>query len=206
MQKLLYAIILFLIVSEAKAQENRGTLIPAKIIQRSIMVGGNLSGAYKRISNSTSNATEKGDRLRFDLDAKVGYFVFHDLALGVRGTISHARESMSGQISTRTTNILVGPFTRYYLDNGIFGEASAAVGVNNRPNRAKTDLAEFRGGVGYTIFINPKVAVEPALMFCYYQEKRPAESNAKFTELGPAINLGLQVYLFRERKFKIVQP
>ncbi|WP_181306490.1 hypothetical protein [Rufibacter sp. XAAS-G3-1] len=203
MRKLLYASILLLTCIQARAQENRGTLIPAKIFQRTLMVGGSVSGSYKQINISSSGEPISGHRQQFDLDAKIGYFVLSDVALGMKGTVYHYKEEMDDQIPTQATNILVGPFARYYLDNGFYGEASAAVGVNNRPNSTKTDLAEFKGGVGYAIFINPKVAIEPAVMFSYYQEKRPTEGNRKVTEWGPSVNIGLQVYLFRERKFQL---
>jgi hypothetical protein len=203
MRKLLYASILFLTFMQAQAQENRGTLVPAKIFQRSLMVGGSVSGSYKQINITSGSEHLSGHRQQFDLDAKLGYFVLSDVALGMKGTIYHYKEAMDDQIPTQATNLLVGPFARYYLQNGFYGEASAAVGVNNKPNNPKTELAEFKGGVGYAIFINPKVALEPAVMFSYYQENRPSEGNKKVTEWGPSVNIGLQVYLFRERKFQL---
>ncbi|WP_205500984.1 hypothetical protein [Rufibacter psychrotolerans] len=203
MGKFLYVAVFLLGFLPVRAQENRSTLIPAKIIQRTLMVGGSVSGSYRQIDITGPNEPVSGHRTQFDLDAKLGYFVLHDFALGVRGAIYYYKESMDNQVPTQATNVLVGPFARYYLNNGFFGEASAAVGVNKRPNISKTDLAEFRGGVGYAIFINPKVAVEPALLFSYYQEKRVTEGNRKVTEFGPTLNVGLQVYLFRERKFKL---
>ncbi len=205
MKKLLYLIAFLLVFTHARAQENRGTLVPAKIFQRSVMVGGSVSGSYKRINITSNSEPITGHRQQYDMDAKVGYFVLSDFAVGLKGSVYHYKEKMADQIPTQATNILAGPFVRYYLNNGVFGEASAAVGINNRPNASKTDLMEYRGGVGYAIFINPKIAVEPALMFSYYQEKRPAEGNRKLTEWGPSVNVGLQVYLFRERKFHLTR-
>ncbi|KAA3438336.1 hypothetical protein [Rufibacter hautae] len=205
MRKFLYLSALLLVFTQAWAQENRGTLVPAKIFQRSLMLGGSVSGSYKRINITSNSEPISGHRQQYDMDAKVGYFVLSDFAVGLKGSVYHYKEKMSGQVPTQSTNILAGPFVRYYLNNGLFGEASAAIGINNRPNVNKTDLAEYRGGVGYIIFINPKVAVEPALMFSYYQEKRPAEANRKVTEWGPSVNVGLQVYLFRERKFQLTR-
>ncbi|ALJ00453.1 hypothetical protein [Rufibacter tibetensis] len=204
MRKLLYLSIFLLTFTQVKAQENRGTLVPAKIFKRSFMVGGSLSGTYKRINITSNNDPISGYRHQYDLNAKVGYFVWSDVAFGLQGTVFHYKEKMSGTTSTASTNILAGPFARYYTDRGFFGEASAAVGINNQPNAAKTDIAEYRAGVGYAIFINPKVSVEPAVLLSYYQETRPSEQDRKLTEWGPVLNIGLQVYLFRERKFKMV--
>ncbi|GGK69233.1 hypothetical protein ACD591_17650 [Rufibacter glacialis] len=203
MRKLLYLSLLLLPFQQVNAQENRGTLVPTKIFQRTLMVGGSLSGSYKRINITSVGEPVSGHRQQADLDAKVGYFVLGNVAVGAKATIFHSKEELSGQMPVQSTNLLAGPFARYYLRNGIFGEGSAVVGINNRPGAAKTDIAEYKGGVGYAIFINPKVAVEPALLFSYYQEKRPAENNRKLTEWGPSVNVGMQVYLFRERKFKL---
>ncbi len=163
-----------------------------------------MSGSYRKINITSNGEPVSGHRQQFDMDAKVGYFFLHDFALGVRASVYHYKEKMDNQIPTQSTNLMAGPFARYFWDNGIFTEASATIGMNTRPNVPKTESAEFRGGVGYAIFINPKIAVEPALHFSYYQENRPAEGNRKITEFGPSLNVGLQVYLFRERKFKLV--
>jgi hypothetical protein len=195
--------LLLFVAFSARAQENTGTLVPARIIYKSVMVGGSVSGAYRSINRTENNESLKGHRQQFDGDAKVGYFILNDVAVGLKGSVYHYKEEMSDALPTTNTNILVGPFARYYLRNGVFGEASAAVGIQNQPGSSKIDLTEYRGGVGYSIFINPKIAVEPALMFSYYQEKSVTDKNRKVTEFGPTLNIGLQVYLFRERKFKL---
>jgi hypothetical protein len=203
MKKIFFAALLLLGVHAAKAQENRGNLLAAKVIQRSIMVGGGLNGAYRSIENHTSsNSTESGSKKQIDLQGRFGYFLINDLAIGALGTVSHSNVKMDGGSSTPTTHILLGPFARYFLNNGIFTEASYGFGINNLSESNKKDISELRGGIGYALFINPKVAVEPAIMFTYYKEKNPANKDSYYTELGPSLNIGLQVYLFRERSMK----
>ncbi|WP_192820778.1 hypothetical protein [Rufibacter sp. LB8] len=170
------------------------------MIERSVMVGGSLSGSYRSIKEINGATERKGNAQQYDLDAKVGYFFMHDFALGVRGNVRHERVHIRETAITRTTYVLLGPFARYYLNSGVFAEASFAMGVNNVYGGKKSDINEFRGGVGYALFINPKVAIEPAVMFSRFKQKFPAEGERSHTEFGPSLNLGLQVYLFRERK------
>ncbi|WP_156180443.1 hypothetical protein [Rufibacter radiotolerans] len=203
MRKLLYAGLLLLGVTQVKAQENRGFLIPAKVIKHSVMVGGSVAGSYSRVSETRIDDKITGNKQNFSLDGKVGYFVWDDVALGIRASVNHERLQMEDQAGTNSTVALAGPFARYYLDNGIFGEGSAAIGKINKPGSTKKEAHEFRAGVGYAIFINPKVAVEPALLFSYYEEINQSEAKSKRTELGPLLNIGIQIYLFQERKFKL---
>ncbi|MBA9077460.1 MULTISPECIES: hypothetical protein [Rufibacter] len=188
------------------AQENRGTLIPAKIIQRSVMVGGSITGAYRDVNNNFGSQEISSSEQQFDFDVKAGYFILHDVAIGGRATLNHTRTSTDGGSDTRQTYLLVGPFVRYYLNNGIFGEASYSVGKNNEANSRKTNISELKGGIGYAMFINPKVAIEPAIMVARYKEKRASGGeNSYLTKFGPSLNLGLQIYLFRERKLALLR-
>ena len=205
MRTLLYTFIfslsLSLSLNTAMAQENKGTLIPAKIIQRSLMLGGSITGSYKSLTNNLGAEEKSGSRLQVDVDAKVGYFVLHDLALGGRAAVTHyKRRESSDQLFERRTYILAGPFVRYYLNNGFFGEGSFSYGVNNQTNGIKSDLYETKGGLGYALFINPKISIEPMVNVTYLKERRidGSSSNRYLTELGPSFSIGMQIYLFRE--------
>ncbi|GAA4298593.1 hypothetical protein GCM10023183_06940 [Nibribacter koreensis] len=163
------------------------------------MVGGGVNGAYRSIQNQSGHSSVSGSKKQFDGQGRFGYFVINDLALGALGTVSHTSVKMDGANANPTTHILVGPFARYFLNNGIFGEASYGIGIQNVSDSQKRDLSEARAGIGYSLFLNPKVAIEPAILFTYYKEKNPASPGHHYTEIGPSLNLGLQVYLFRER-------
>ncbi|MFC6999605.1 hypothetical protein [Rufibacter roseus] len=200
MKKFIYSIVLLLGTFTAVAQENRGTLIPAKIFQRSLLVGGSVSGAYRSLDNHMNNETSRGVRQQFDFDGMVGYFVLHDVAIGAKVTLNHARFRNNGDSpEMRSTYLLAGPFARYYLDNGFYGEGSFGVGRNNDLAGSKANIMEVAGGVGYALFINPKVALEPALHLSYLKEERHSGGARHFSEFGPTLSIGLQIYLYRER-------
>ncbi|QHL86474.1 hypothetical protein GU926_03055 [Nibribacter ruber] len=199
MKRIYCLLVLFLVVSVAHAQENRGRLLKAKIIRNSLMVGGGLNGTFRSIENHTSTSTSSSTKFQVDAQGRFGYFLLNDVAVGVLGTISHSKIKAEGSTSIPTTHVLLGPFVRYYLDNGIFGEASYSLGIKNLSGTSKKDLSEIRGAIGYAWFLSPKIAIEPSLVYTYYKEKNPADADNYFTEMGPSINIALQVYLFSER-------
>lgn len=208
MRKILYSILLFVGITDTYGQVNKGTLIPAKIYQRSLMVGGSISGSYKSLDNNLGTETIPGNRTQVEGDVRIGYFALDDFALGGRVTANHYRQKTgTDQSAVRNTYILMGPFVRYYINSGFFGEASYSLGVNNSSSGSKSDLSEARGGIGYAIFINPKVAVEPAVHLTYLKEKRLDNSTANkyISEFGPSLTIGLQIYLYREKKLTLGQ-
>lgn len=202
MRNALYALLFFVGISSTYGQANNGGLIPTKIYQRSLMVGGSLSGSYKSLINHIGTETITGSRAQVESDVKVGYFILKDIALGARVTANHQFLKFKTQeAAVQKTNLLVGPYARYYHQSGVFAEAGYAMGMNKTSHEFKSKLIEARGGVGYSYFISPKLAVEPAIYLTYVQEKRTDNSNSKkyLSEFGPTLSLGLQIYLFREK-------
>jgi hypothetical protein len=185
----------------ASAQENQSYLVPAKVKHGSIMLGGTLNASAYKTKNGLDLplSPEEGTNILANLHGKSGYFVDHDFALGLVLSLEH--ESLSttterGERTFRRTRMLLGPFTRYYLDNGVFGEASVQVGLLNFSTGQKSNLIESGLGIGYAHFINEKIALEPMLSFRYFREWKSGEAN---TSYGPMIGFGIQAYILRRR-------
>jgi hypothetical protein len=185
----------------ASAQENLSYLIPAKVKHGSIMLGGTLNASAYKTNNQLDLplGPEEGTNLLLNLHSKNGYFLDHDFALGLVLSIEH--ESLSTtteqrEETFRRTRMLLGPFTRYYLDNGIFGEASVQVGLLNFSSGQKSNLLESGLGIGYSHFINEKVALEPMLSFRFSKEWKSGQANTSF---GPMFGFGVQAYILRRR-------
>jgi len=202
---LLAALCLFSYI--ASAQENQSYLIPAKVKQGSIMLGGTLSAsAYKTTKElNLPLGAEEGTNILANLRAKNGYFLQHDFALGLGISLEH--ESLStnterGVNKFRRTLLLAGPFARYYLDNGVFGELSAEAGLLNFSTGDKSNLFQGGIGIGYAYFINERISLEPMLSFRYHKEWRDDKSN---TTLGPLIGFGVQSYILRRKAHVIKQ-
>ena len=110
---------LFLLVSLTTfAQENRSSLISAKIKDGTVMLGGNLTGSYQKYNKKTTN--EKGDLITARLTTKSGYFFWPDIALGLNAALEYTSVNVDSTLyGSRTTDLLAGPFVRYYWNSGL---------------------------------------------------------------------------------------
>lgn len=185
-----------------QGQENESFMFSAKVKHGSILVGGNLSGfAYKTSDNlhSPNNQQQEGRRIQANLQSKNGYFVMNDLALGLNLNIFHESTKVTSdpeQESFRETYFMAGPFARYYLDNGIFGELGASLGKHNFSDGFQSNLLEGTIGVGYAFFFNEKFSIEPTISFRYF---RQTKDDHIYTTFGPLLGVGFQAYLLRKR-------
>lgn len=202
---------LFIISSHAWSQENESFLIRAKVKHGSLMLGGTASGNYLVTSREVDNLgnSVNARQINFIMRAKNGYFVREDLAVGLDVNITH-RSSKITDISDRPrepqreTLALAGPFIRYYLLNGVFGEASALIGMHNFNDvNNKHKAREGTIGIGYAHFINEKFSLEPIISLRYFQKKD--REGRIYREMGPTLGFGLQVYLLRKKAHVIKQ-
>jgi hypothetical protein len=203
--------LLLIFSSQAWSQQNESSLIRAKVKHGSLMLGGNMGGNYLITSREVDDLGNKVNarQINFIVRTKNGYFVREDLALGLDINITH-KSSKVTDISdrprepNRETLALAGPFLRYYLLNGVFGEASALIGLHNFNDvNAKHKALEGGIGIGYAHFINEKFSLEPVISMRYFQKK---DRNGKlYQEMGPAFGFGLQVYLLRKKAHVIKQ-
>lgn len=181
------------------AQENKSFLIQAKVKQGSILIGGNLDAAIYKTTKELNQpiAPEEGTNIVANLNFKSGYFIGHDFAVGLALALNHDSYSVTidnEKEKFRRTFLLGGPFTRYYLDNGFFGELALKGGLLNFSSGDKTNLFEGSIGIGYAFFINEKISFEPLLSFRYNREWDSSGANVT---LGPLLGFGIQAYLLR---------
>lgn len=183
-------------------QKNESSLINAYILKGTYLVGGNISTSYKNYTLEQPNikTVEQGRALLANLETKGGYFLFKDVALGFKANLRHLNEkAASVETSRKETDLLLGPFIRGYLHNGIFGEAGAGFGKNNVQG-IRSSLFEGSLGVGYAYFLNQKIALEPMLVFNYFEQKYGGElSSNRNKQYGPEFKIGIQAYLFKHK-------
>lgn len=165
------------------------------------MLGGNINASAYKTSQELDypSATKEGRNTTANLQSKSAYFVMHDWAVGLDVTLNHVGHAVTteqGEEKYRRTMLLAGPFTRYYLDNGVFGELGLQMGLFNFSTGEKIDLYQGTIGVGYSHFINEKIALEPLISFRYYRETADDLSNVT---IGPMFGFGVQAYLLRKR-------
>jgi hypothetical protein len=200
MHRLLTLALLLTFSFAAFAQQNSSSLISAKIKDGSIMLGGNLGGSYQKFSheNLKTKRKETGDLIQARLATKTGYFFLPDLAVGINAAVEHTSINIdSTRFGSKNTYLLAGPFVRYYLNNGIFGELNVNAGVNAVKNGNKTNIKSAAIGIGYAYFLNESIAIEPLLSFTYVDGRVDnPDYNTKDTQFGPVLNIGIQAYLW----------
>ena len=183
------------------AQENESFLIKAKVKQGSILLGGTVHGSAYKTTDELSSPQQplEASKINVLVRAKNGYFVLHDFVVGLDLTIDYRSIKQTDNPEVKPDNQtfgLMGPFVRYYLDNGVFGELTTTVGFNNFSKSNKYNIFETSAGVGYAFFFNEKFSIEPTLSLRYFQQKL---RDNKYTEIGPVLGVGIQAYLLRKK-------
>lgn len=201
---------LFLIgICSLRAQENESSLIRAKIKHGSLLLGGNLQGSYQVTSSELNSTGQKvdGRRIDFNLRSKNGYFVLEDLVVGLDLSVLHQSNKLndvSDRVSEprRETFVMAGPFVRYYMLNGVFGELTMLAGLHNF-NDVGQKYKALEGGVGlgYAFFLNKQFSLEPVLSMRYF--RKVDRDGRAYSEFGPMIGFGLQAYLLRQKSHVI---
>ena len=172
-----------------------------QIFRNSVMIGGSLSAAYYSGEIKAAGITEKYDITEITATPKIGWFIRQPLAVGLSTEFIYLTVDFDETRDTSSSFLLGGPFVTYYFPNHIFGEASFGYGFNTINDDQQTNLIRIAGGIGYSLFLNEKVAVEPMLRYVYDQRKMPGE--VKDTRGGVQLMVGLQVYLYRNPRTMI---
>ena len=178
------------------------------------MIGGGISSSFQGYTNQSPNQpADKGSLLKVNTDLKVGYFNWEDIGFGLKADFSHINRHADSVTASdfKQTVLLLGPFVRGYLDNGIFGEISGGWGLNNIYRNAQSNLFRGEAGVGYTYFLgdigrqnywlrNKQIAIEPMLLFRYYRQNYGAKKNSDNfrSEYGPELRISVQVFFLRQ--------
>lgn len=192
------------------AQENESSLLRAKIKHGSLLLGGNFQGSYLLTTSELNSTGQKvnGRRIDFNLRGKNGYFIREDFVVGLDLSVLHQSTKRTDQADgssfkpRRETFVMAGPFARYYMLNGVFGEINLLAGLHNFNDvNQKYKALEGSIGIGYAYFITKQFSLEPVLSMRYF---RKADRDGRaYTELGPMFGFGLQAYLLRQRSHVI---
>src|SRR5690606_33126714 len=119
-----------------------------------------------------------------------------------RGGLSSSTEKYDDNNKDIQNTLLVSPFARYYTPVGLFGEASVGLGNVNiieqyegEKDEYKTGVFGWSVGVGYAIFLNEHVSLEPS--FSYNNIIGTSDEDSKFkTKTGLfMIQVGFNIFL-----------
>ena len=199
MKKLLLVSILIFSTINALAQNKEKTNNPTD--KGHFIVDGSV---YFSINNSKSEQDgfeTENNTFAFGISPKAAYIIIDNLALGLETSFTYAdmefTNTEGSESSSNSSGISVGPFLRYYLSNGFFGQASLGFGTaksNSSDFETKNDVFRYQLGIGYAIFLNQHTSIEPLISY-KYNKTTSDQSTSEITNNGFTLGAGFTIYL-----------
>lgn len=151
--------------------------------QGNFMIGATfgLSAANSKISHGQNGQSQENPTSTlFNISPSLGYFAVDDLGIGISMAYTLSRVRSSEGEKNEDSNLLFGPFARYYLplasDMSLFFEGSFGFGnsrndmqLGGQPQNIRTNMMAFGVGPGLTIFSTNAVGIEA---LCKYNFSR----------------------------------
>lgn len=147
------------------------------------MLGGSAGFSSTKVKGADGSTTI------INITPNVGYFFANDFALGAR--LNFLSTSAGGNSNS---NFGYGPFARFYVTDPIFIQAgidfeAATLDLNSL--FAGDGSTTIHAAVGYSLFLNNSVAIEPSLYINIYNGDKD-NFDSDFTRFG--INIGIQAF------------
>jgi hypothetical protein len=120
------------------------------------------------------------------LSPGVGYFILDNLAIGINTNFELTKAGGSGVYTFG-----LGPYARYYFNNGLFFRTDIGYNLLHGLGNSTAKQKEYTiiPGIGYAIFLNPKVSFEPSLNYRHVNGPDNQSQNGVFLELKFSIFL-----------------
>ena len=153
-----------------------------------MIIGGSVNIDWMGAKYSGGFSSDESKRFLIGPYPLAEYFIADNLALGGSATLSL-------RIGDGTTNfsIGIGPEVRYYFDWGLMVKAGTSFVYGTHD---KDFSLLLKPGVGYPIYINSKVAIEPCLIYEFNSETWNVSSTEyKYKSNRIGIEVGLVVFL-----------
>jgi hypothetical protein len=139
---------------------NAFSQIEKPITKGNIMLSG--GGSISQVKNSYSTGFSNTSSINCALTPGFSYFILDNFAIGLNTNLEY-----SGLINSKTYTLGIGPKVKYYFNNGLFVNAEVSYnslhGISN--NSYKGNFLAFKPGIGYAIFLNQKVSLEPGIFY-----------------------------------------
>jgi len=181
--------------------------IEKPITKGHILTGGSLAvdiaktKKYNQVSGTLSQIIYYTDLTTFAPDLYFGYFLFNQMALGLKANLSFSTTKswssvLPGESKSRYNDLYFGPFIRYYSSAGIFIEANTSIDLIKYPTfNSNWKKYAYGVGVGYSWFITKSIAIEPKIKYTHLN--RPPYFDDPDIEKTDDLNMsiGFQIYL-----------
>ncbi|MEL7001656.1 MAG: outer membrane beta-barrel protein [Bacteroidota bacterium] len=175
------------------------TFVLAQTAKGTIMAGGSASASFQTLESEVGgNTLSESDNNSIGFNPMVGYFFIDQFVAGLN--IGFDRTKIEdGSFESTSTAFSIGPFARYYLNNGVFFLANIGFGSSNTESDSFDTDSGFRtwnAGVGYAIFLNEWIAIEPTITYgSSTNTDDDQDPEAKFIQRGLQLNVGFNIFL-----------
>ena len=199
MKKVLLVCVMICSAVTASAQQEETNNSPTS--KGHFIVDGSATFSINNSEFEGEGGIRKSNSFGLGVSPKAAYFVIDRLAVGLETFFGYSDREFTNpdgeKNSGNSTSISVGPFARYYLVNGLFGEASVGIGTNrskSEGNVSNRDSFRYQLGVGYAIFLGSQVSVEPIISY-RHSKNTSGGSSFKSTNNGFSLGAGFTIYL-----------
>jgi outer membrane protein len=176
----------------------------------SVLANGNLAISFGKATTDYSSQFGSSNietgYTSITVSPKVGFFVANGLMFGLAVDLnSQTIKHESSDSKTALTEYTVGPVVRFYAPGGFFVHGDLALGKNIEKSSSgslseedKAKVFKWQLGVGYAVFINNHVAIEPNFAYRKSQTKSEIEGGEFKGGLGEfVIGVGFSIFLHR---------
>lgn len=179
-------------IEKTETEKGSQDLVPvaeeAPTKEGNMIIGGSANIEFQKSKYEYPGYSDTYKDFTIGIYPLVDYFIADNLAIG--GSVTLGLTTSSGKTNF---NIGIGPEIRYYFDSGLLLKAETGIVYGSQ----NSDISfSIKPGVGYAIFLNSKVALEPCLIYQFSSEKLifPSETDKnKSSRFG--IEIGLVIFL-----------
>ncbi|MCU4176427.1 outer membrane beta-barrel protein [Carboxylicivirga sp. N1Y90] len=185
---LMLAFVLVSLIANAQTEEKKEFVKPTT--KGNILLGGFVN--FNKVKNTTKSTVGYNDGFssykhyteltsndyNFNLTPNLGYFISDGLAIGASLPLGYTFSKVSDGTESKSFSYGISPFVKYYFDFGMFVEGQVA--WHNVNEESESDFLEkdfdvtsksLGLAVGYAIFINSKVSIEPKLIYRWSKDE-----------------------------------
>ena len=194
MKNLSFILVAILLSISSSAQFNKGRILAGG------SAGYNSTTSKSKFGSNSANTIAKSSE--FSLTPQVGYIIIDNLAIGAGLDFSFISSKPEADIyDEMSTRLLFQPFVRYYIEPGIFFQGALGLGsqkdkqsYQGTSQEQKYAATNWSLAVGYALFLNDRVALEPMIGY-RNSNLKVKDSDTKYLDSGLFLKIGLQVYL-----------
>lgn len=181
---------LFLIIMLACATMALQAQDEGNINKGTWMAGGSVAFS----TNSQSQGGTSINNTTFSIAPEAGYFISSKFAFTLAVNFFNNNTE-----NGNSNNFAVQPGIRFYPYKDLFVAGSVGFGTSNATlsnTTFKSNLFAYQAGVGYSIFLNKHVALEPTLIYASTTINQDTQNtNSDFTTQGLTLGIGFRIFL-----------